>query len=67
MSEEKSNARNARLRQLETEFYKYIDISEVAETVQVDKNVVDFLYQYWKLKRLVSVKHALFLGFIALL
>ncbi|XP_023215571.1 protein Jade-1-like isoform X1 [Centruroides sculpturatus] len=50
-SEEKANARMAKMQKMEAEFYKYVNINEVAQALKLSTTVVDFVYQYWKLKR----------------
>ncbi|GAB6027286.1 hypothetical protein CHUAL_001568 [Chamberlinius hualienensis] len=45
------NNRMQRLQEIEAGFFKYVDINKVAESLRVNKDVVDFVYNYWKLKR----------------
>ncbi|XP_070295910.1 protein Jade-1 [Salvelinus sp. IW2-2015] len=45
------NLRQIKLQQLEEEFYQFVDVKEVANHLQLPPETVDFLYQYWKLKR----------------
>ncbi|XP_034153436.1 protein Jade-1 isoform X2 [Esox lucius] len=45
------NLRQVKLQQLEEEFYQFVDVTEVANHLQYSPETVDFLYQYWKLKR----------------
>uniref|UniRef100_A0A1E1XB81 PHD finger protein rhinoceros n=1 Tax=Amblyomma aureolatum TaxID=187763 RepID=A0A1E1XB81_9ACAR len=50
-SEEKESARLAKIQAIEAEFYKHVSLKETAEAVSVDPVVVDFVFNYWKLKR----------------
>ncbi|XP_076360069.1 uncharacterized protein LOC143252199 isoform X2 [Tachypleus tridentatus] len=50
-SEDRANAREKKIAQMSSEFYNYVNTKETAELLQVDPTVVDFVYQYWKLKR----------------
>ncbi|XP_026195459.1 protein Jade-1 isoform X1 [Anabas testudineus] len=43
--------RKVKLQEMEDEFYQFVDVEEVAGHLQLPPEVVDFLYQYWKLKR----------------
>lgn len=43
--------RKQKLQQLEDEFYAFVNASEVAKALQLPEDSVEFLYQYWKLKR----------------
>uniref|UniRef100_A0A8D0H5W6 Protein Jade-1 n=1 Tax=Sphenodon punctatus TaxID=8508 RepID=A0A8D0H5W6_SPHPU len=43
--------RKQKLQQLEDEFYTFVDVLEVAKVLRLPEDLVDFLYQYWKLKR----------------
>uniref|UniRef100_A0A671LXT8 Protein Jade-1 n=1 Tax=Sinocyclocheilus anshuiensis TaxID=1608454 RepID=A0A671LXT8_9TELE len=43
--------RKLRVQQLEDEFYRFVATDEVAEHLQLPLETVDFLFQYWKLKR----------------
>ncbi|KAG7459032.1 hypothetical protein MATL_G00226930 [Megalops atlanticus] len=43
--------RKLKLQQLEDEFFKFVTVEEVAHHLQLPEETVDFLYQYWKLKR----------------
>ncbi|XP_064784888.1 protein Jade-1-like isoform X3 [Oncorhynchus masou masou] len=45
------NLRQIKLQQLEEQFYQFVDVKEVANHLQLPQETVDFLYQYWKLKR----------------
>lgn len=44
-----------RLKKLHEEFYEHVDAAEVAEMLEIDTETVDCLYNYWVLKRKVSV------------
>lgn len=48
---EKVTLRKVKLLQLEEDFHELVKSEDVAENLDVNKNVVDFIYQYWKLKR----------------
>ncbi|XP_055980223.1 E3 ubiquitin-protein ligase Jade-2 [Sorex fumeus] len=48
---EKVTLRKQRLQQLEEEFYELVEPAEVAERLDLGEALVDFIYQYWKLKR----------------
>ncbi|KAG9344003.1 hypothetical protein JZ751_012479 [Albula glossodonta] len=43
--------RKLKLQQLEDEFFKLVTVGEVAQHLGLPDETVDFLYQYWKLKR----------------
>nr|XP_056711460.1 protein Jade-1 isoform X2 [Euleptes europaea] len=45
------SVRKQKLQQLEDEFYAFVNASEVAKALQLPEDSVEFLYQYWKLKR----------------
>ncbi|TFK09576.1 protocadherin-11 X-linked [Platysternon megacephalum] len=48
---EKATLRKQKLQQLEEDFYELVKPSEVAENLDLTESLVDFVYQYWKLKR----------------
>ncbi|XP_066474325.1 E3 ubiquitin-protein ligase Jade-2 isoform X3 [Tiliqua scincoides] len=48
---EKATLRKQKLQQLEEDFYDLVKPSEVAENLDLTEWLVDFIYQYWKLKR----------------
>ncbi|XP_075756510.1 E3 ubiquitin-protein ligase Jade-2 isoform X3 [Pelodiscus sinensis] len=48
---EKVTLRKQKLQQLEEDFYELVKPSEVAENLDLTESLVDFIYQYWKLKR----------------
>lgn len=48
---EKVTLRKQKLQQLEEDFYELVKPSEVAENLDISESLVDFVYQYWKLKR----------------
>ncbi|KAG1659752.1 Protein Jade-3 [Nymphon striatum] len=54
MSEEKNSSRNARIKEMENEFYKYIRTDKIADILKIDKRTMDFIFQYWKLKRIAN-------------
>ncbi|XP_072546232.1 protein Jade-1 isoform X2 [Salminus brasiliensis] len=43
--------RKLRVQQLEDEFYRFVAPDEVAKHLRLPAETVDFLFQYWKLKR----------------
>lgn len=43
-----------KLQQLEDEFYIFVNLLDVVRVLWLFEEVVDFLYQYWKLKRKVN-------------
>ncbi|XP_048343818.1 E3 ubiquitin-protein ligase Jade-2 isoform X2 [Sphaerodactylus townsendi] len=48
---EKVTLRKQKLQQLEEDFYDLVKPSEVAENLDMAEWLVDFVYQYWKMKR----------------
>uniref|UniRef100_H3DF93 Jade family PHD finger 2 n=1 Tax=Tetraodon nigroviridis TaxID=99883 RepID=H3DF93_TETNG len=48
---EKVSLRKQKLQELEDEFYRLVDPREVADNLELPVFQVDFLYQFWKLKR----------------
>ncbi|XP_054831994.1 E3 ubiquitin-protein ligase Jade-2 isoform X3 [Eublepharis macularius] len=48
---EKVTLRKQKLQQLEEDFYDLVKPSEVAENLDMTEWLVDFVYQYWKMKR----------------
>uniref|UniRef100_A0A3B3D1S4 Jade family PHD finger 2 n=2 Tax=Oryzias melastigma TaxID=30732 RepID=A0A3B3D1S4_ORYME len=51
LEREKVSQRKQKLQELEDEFYQFVDPGEVAENLGLPIPQVDFLYQFWKLKR----------------
>ncbi|KAM8741925.1 protein Jade-1 isoform 2-T2 [Acanthopagrus schlegelii] len=51
LEREKVSQRKQKLQELEDEFYQLVDPREVAENLALPVPQVDFLYQFWKLKR----------------
>ncbi|CAG5871329.1 unnamed protein product [Menidia menidia] len=51
LEREKVSQRKQKLQELEDEFYRLVDPREVAENLGLPQSQVDFLYQFWKLKR----------------
>ncbi|KAM4724444.1 protein Jade-1 isoform 2-T3 [Anableps anableps] len=49
--EKRVNLRKLKLQEMEEEFYQFVDVEEVAKNLKLPPEVVDFVYQYWKLKR----------------
>ncbi|XP_075786082.1 protein Jade-1 isoform X4 [Pelodiscus sinensis] len=45
------SVRKQKLQQLEDEFYTFVNVLEVAKALRLPEKLVEFLYQYWKLKR----------------
>uniref|UniRef100_A0A672RDC8 Jade family PHD finger 2 n=1 Tax=Sinocyclocheilus grahami TaxID=75366 RepID=A0A672RDC8_SINGR len=43
--------RKQKLQELENEFYRFVDPKDVAESLSLPDVHVDFLFQYWKLRR----------------
>ncbi|CAH0546641.1 unnamed protein product [Brassicogethes aeneus] len=51
-SEEKNQARAARLQEIEAEFYKHVSVKDVVGIhLDVDNEALQYIYNYWKLKR----------------
>lgn len=50
-AEKRVNLRKLKLQEMEDEFYKFVDVEEVASQLKLTRDTVDFLFQYWKLKR----------------
>ncbi|XP_029924443.1 protein Jade-1 [Myripristis murdjan] len=51
LEREKVSQRKQKLQELEDEFYRLVDPKEVAESLALPTCQVDFLYQFWKLRR----------------
>ncbi|KAA8586652.1 hypothetical protein FQN60_000488, partial [Etheostoma spectabile] len=51
LEREKVSQRKQKLQELEDEFYQLVDPREVAENLGLPFSQVDFLYQFWKMKR----------------
>lgn len=49
--EKRVNMRKLKLEALEEDFYRYVDPEQVAAQLRVSSLLVDFVFQYWKLKR----------------
>lgn len=49
--EKRVNLRKLKLQAMEEDFYQFVEVEEVANHLKLPSEVVDFLYQYWKLKR----------------
>lgn len=49
--EKRVNLRKLKLQAMEEDFYQFVEVDEVASRLKLPPDVVDFLYQYWKLKR----------------
>ncbi|KAJ7997149.1 hypothetical protein DPEC_G00225960 [Dallia pectoralis] len=48
---EKASQRKQKLQELEDEFYRLVDPKDVAKSLALPGAQVDFLYQFWKLRR----------------
>ncbi|XP_032885201.1 E3 ubiquitin-protein ligase Jade-2 [Amblyraja radiata] len=48
---EKAKLRKQKLQQLEEEFYELVKPTDVAQELHMSGTLVDFFYQYWRLKR----------------
>ncbi|KAM6921062.1 protein Jade-3 [Xenentodon cancila] len=55
----KGGQRAQRLQELEEEFYTLIQLEELVQALGLSKHLVDFIYQYWKLKRKSNFNKAL--------
>lgn len=53
-SEQKNKARAAQLRQIETEFFKFVETKKAAAFLDIDFETTEAIFYYWKLKRRVS-------------
>ncbi|KAK2826741.1 hypothetical protein Q5P01_020955 [Channa striata] len=49
--EKRVNLRKLKLQEMEEEFYQFVNVEEVASHLKLAPELVDFIYQYWKLKR----------------
>ncbi|XP_076002794.1 protein Jade-1 isoform X1 [Genypterus blacodes] len=49
--EKRVNLRKLKVQEMEECFYQFVDVEEVANHLKLLSETVDFLYQYWKLKR----------------
>ncbi|KAM9355518.1 protein Jade-1 isoform 2-T2 [Pholidichthys leucotaenia] len=49
--EKRVNLRKLKLQEMEEEFYQFVQVDEVASNLKLGPEVVDFIYEYWKLKR----------------
>uniref|UniRef100_A0A8C5M7F2 Protein Jade-1 n=1 Tax=Leptobrachium leishanense TaxID=445787 RepID=A0A8C5M7F2_9ANUR len=43
--------RKLKLQQIEDDFYTFVNVQEVSQAMQIPLEVMEFVYQYWKLKR----------------
>lgn len=50
-AEKRVNLRKLKLQEMEDEFYKFAEPEEAAARLKLGPDTVDFLFQYWKLKR----------------
>ncbi|MGH0156762.1 UNVERIFIED_CONTAM: hypothetical protein FKN15_054415 [Acipenser sinensis] len=53
-NQQSMSQRKQKLQQLEEEFFKFANAGEVAQSLRLPEEQVDFIYQYWKLKRKTS-------------
>ncbi|EDO49715.1 predicted protein, partial [Nematostella vectensis] len=49
--EEAENQRQKRLKQMEGEFYNYVDVGEIAKDLALPKELASHIHAYWTLKR----------------
>ncbi|TDG99261.1 hypothetical protein EPR50_G00209010 [Perca flavescens] len=49
--EKRVSLRKLKLQEMEEEFYQFVEVEDVAAHLKLAPEAVDFLYQYWKLKR----------------
>uniref|UniRef100_A0A3B3TB57 Jade family PHD finger 2 n=1 Tax=Paramormyrops kingsleyae TaxID=1676925 RepID=A0A3B3TB57_9TELE len=56
---EKASQRKQKLQELEDEFYRLVDPQDIAESLGLPGTHVDFLYQFWKLRRRSSFNRPL--------
>ncbi|KAM6969439.1 protein Jade-1 isoform 1-T2 [Tautogolabrus adspersus] len=49
--EKRVNLRKLKVQAMEEDFYQFVEVEEVASHLKLQPEVVDFLFQYWKLKR----------------
>lgn len=56
---EKGGQRAQRLQELEEEFHTMIQPEELAQNLGLSQHLLDFIYQYWKLKRKSNFNRAL--------
>ncbi|XP_062413152.1 protein Jade-1 isoform X3 [Pungitius pungitius] len=49
--EKRVSLRKLKLQEMEEEFYQFVEAEEVADHLKLQPEAVDFLFQYWKLKR----------------
>lgn len=56
---EKVGLRAQRLQELEEEFYSLVQLEELSQALGLSQRLVDFICQYWKLKRKANFNKAL--------
>ncbi|XP_068608569.1 protein Jade-1 isoform X2 [Brachionichthys hirsutus] len=49
--EKRVNHRKLKLEAMEEDFYQFVEVEQVTRHLKLPPEVVDFVYQYWKLKR----------------
>lgn len=50
-AEKRVNLRKLKLQEMEDGFFRFVEVEEVASQLKLGRDTVDFLFQYWKLKR----------------
>lgn len=59
-TEEKNQARAARLQEIEREFDRHVSVKDIsAHLLDVDQDAIYYIYNYWKLKRRAGVNRPL--------
>lgn len=53
-SEDAENLRQKRLKQMEDEFYKFVDAADIAKDLNLPKELATRIHKYWTLKRKVQ-------------
>ncbi|XP_076467534.1 uncharacterized protein LOC143298551 [Babylonia areolata] len=49
--EERADLRSKKLKSLEEEFYKVVNLSQMSKNLQLDEEVISVIFVYWKFKR----------------
>ena len=52
-NEQKNQARAAKLRQIEAEFYKHVNVLQTSTFLDIDYETTETIFYFWKLKRRV--------------
>ncbi|TRY73584.1 hypothetical protein TCAL_03368, partial [Tigriopus californicus] len=58
-AEERSALRREKIFKIEAEFYKQVDLKVAVRNLDLDSDIVDFIYRYWLLKRKANGNKAL--------